>query len=179
MDSMSKTLQCDGFSDVTDGFDQELDMNTLALETFTGDWHAIVEAVQASGEPVVLALDGMVCGLLLPTQEAHRVLARYIGASTRPASSPVPTGPDNARDYLELLRDDPSLVPMVDGEQLEFVTMMNSSYVDPEQIYQFKHPQTHQLYLYRASELRQAIGRMFTNVDFIPVRPKDFVEGKQ
>jgi hypothetical protein len=154
-------------------------METIDLANHTGDWHAVVEAVQASGEPVVLAFDGMVCGLLLPTQDAHRVLARYTGASTHPAPSPVPTGPDNSRDYLQLLRDDPSLVPTADGEPLEFVTMMNSSYVNPEQIYQFKHPRTRQIYLYRASELRQAIGRMFTNVDFIPAHPKDFVEGKQ
>jgi len=31
----------------------------------------------------------------------------------------------------------------------------------------------------RISELQQAIGRWFSNVDFIPARPKDFVEGKE
>jgi hypothetical protein len=154
-------------------------METIDLANYTGDWHAIVEAVQASGEPVVLAFDGMVCGLLLPTQDAHRVLAGYTGASTRRAPSQVPTGPDNSRDYLQLLRDDPTLVPVVEGQPLEFVTMMNSSYINPEQIYQFKHPETRRIYVYHASELQQAIGRWFSNVDFIPEHPKDFVEGKQ
>jgi hypothetical protein len=157
---------------------EEQRMKMIDLASHTGDWHAIVEAVQASGEPVVLAFDGMVCGLLLPTQDAHRVLARYQGANTRPAPSPVLTGPDNSRDYLQLLRDDPTLVPVLDGQPLEFVTMMNSSYINPEQIYQFKHPITRQIHIYRASELQQAIGRWFSNVDFIPERPKDFVEGK-
>jgi hypothetical protein len=152
-------------------------MNTLALETFTGDWRAIGAAIEARGDPVALTLDGTICGILLPTLEARRVIARYTPAVPQ-TPNPVPAGPDNSRDYLELLRDDPSLVPVVDGEPLEFVTMMNSSYVNPEQIYQFKHPRTRQIYLYRASELRQAIGRMFTNVDFIPAHPKDFVEGK-
>jgi len=59
------------------------------------------------------------------------------------------------------------------------VTMMNSSYINPEQIYQFKHPATRRIYVYRAGELQQAIGRWFSNVDFIPAHPKNFVEGKQ
>ena len=153
-------------------------MNTLALETFTGDWHAIVEAIGASGDPVALTLDGTLCGILLPALEARRVVARYTPAAPQ-APSPVPAGPDNSRDYLQLLRDDPTLVPVVDGQPLEFVTMMNSSHINPEQIYQFKHPATRRIYVYRASELQQAIGRWFSNVDFIPARPKDFVEGKQ
>ena len=152
-------------------------MNTLALETFTGDWYAIVAAIEANGDPIALTLDGTLCGILLPKLEARRVAARYTPAAPQ-APSLVPAGPDNARDYLELLRDDPSLVPVVDGQPLEFITMMNSSYVDPQQIYQFKHPVTHQIYIYRASELQQAIGRWFSNVDFIPAHPKDFVEGK-
>jgi hypothetical protein len=152
-------------------------MNTIALEAFTGDWHAILAAKEANGDPAALTLDGTICGILLPALEARRLVARYTPAAPH-VPSPALAGPDNSRDYLQLLRDDPSLVPVVDGEPLEFVTMMNSSYVNTEQIYQFKHPQTHQIYLYRASELRQAIGRMFTNVDFIPARPKDFVEGK-
>src|SRR5262249_50186055 len=94
-------------------------------------------------------------------------------------ASEVTAPPDVARTYLELLRDDPTLVPLVDGQPLEFLTMMNSSYVDPEQIYQFKHPNTRHVYIYRAGELQQAIGRRFSRVDFIPPRPKDFVEGKQ
>ena len=153
-------------------------MNTITLETFTGDWHAIVEAIAASGDPVALTLDGTLCGILLPALEARRVIARYTPAAPQ-TPNPVPTGPDNSRDYLQLLRDDPTLVPMVDGQPLEFVTMMNSSHINPEQIYQFKHPATRRIYVYRASELRQAIGRWFSNVDFIPAHPKAFVEGKQ
>ena len=153
-------------------------MNTLALESFTGDWRAIVAAVEASGEPVALTLDGTLCGILLPAHEARRVVARYTPAPP-PAPNPVPTGPDTSRAYLQMLRDDPTLVPMVDGQPLEFMTMMNSSHINPEQIYQFKHPVTRRMYVYRASELQQAIGRWFSNVDFIPARPKDFVEGKQ
>ena len=75
--------------------------------------------------------------------------------------------------------DDPTLVPIVDGQPLEFMTMMNSSHINPEQIYQFKHPGTRRMYVYHASELQQAIGRWFANVDFIPDRPKDFVEGRR
>ena len=152
-------------------------MNTLALETFTGDWRAIVEEIGVSGEPIALTLDGTICGILLPALEARRVLARYTPAAPQ-VPSPAPTGPDNSRDYLQLLRDDPTLVPVVDGQPLEFVTMMNSSHINPEQIYQFKHPVTRRLYVYRAGELQQAIGRWFSNVDFIPAHPKAFVEGK-
>jgi len=153
-------------------------MNTIALETFTGDWHAIVAAIEASGVPVALTLDGMLCGILLPELEARRVVARSTPAAPH-VPRPAPAGPDNSRDYLQLLRDDPSLVPVVDGQPLEFITMMNSSHINPEQIYQFKHPATRRIYIYRASELQQAIGRWFSNVDFIPAHPKDFVEGKQ
>jgi hypothetical protein len=153
-------------------------MNTITLETFTGDWHAIVEAIAASGDPVALTLDGTLCGILLPALEARRLVARYTPATSQ-VPSPAPAEPDNVRDYLQLLRDDPTLVPVVDEQPLEFVTMMNSSYVDPQQIYQFKHPVTHRIYIYRASELQRAIGRWFSNVDFIPAHPKDFVKGKQ
>ena len=153
-------------------------MNTLALESFTGDWRAIVAAVEASVEPLALTLDGTLCGILLPALEARRALARYTPAEPQ-APRPAPTGPDTSRDYLQMLRDDPTLVPVVDGQPLEFMTMMNSSHINPEQIYQFKHPVTRRMYVYRASELQQAIGRWFSNVDFIPERPKDFVEGRQ
>ena len=43
-------------------------MNTLALVSFTGDWRAIVAAVEASGEPLALTLDGTLCGILLPAR---------------------------------------------------------------------------------------------------------------
>jgi len=153
-------------------------MKTLSLTDFTGDWQLIVGEIQSTGEPVALELDGVLCGLLLPTPEALRIAARY-GLPPPLAASKVAEAPDLARTYLELLRDDPALVPLVDGQPLEFLTMMNSSYVDPQQIYQFRHPQTRHIYVYRASELQQAIGRVFTRVEFIPQRPKDFVEGRQ
>ena len=152
-------------------------MRTIELSSFDGDWRALVSELQHSGELVGLQLDGQLCGFLLPGHEAAR-LARHFD---RPAAE-VPYGPaelDAARNYLELLRDDSTLVPRVDGQPLEFVTMMNSSYVDPQQLYQFRHPATRQIYVYRASELQQAIGRPFSRVEFIPQRPKDFVDGKQ
>ena len=153
-------------------------MKIIELANHTGDWHAIVETISANGDPVALTLDGTLCGILLPALEARRAIARYTPAAPQ---TPIPgsTGPDNARDYLQLLRDDSTLVPVVDGQPLEFMTMMNSSHINPEQIYQFKHPKTRRMYVYRASELQQAIGRWFSNVDFIPAHPKDFVEGKQ
>ncbi|MEO7909081.1 MAG: hypothetical protein ABIV47_05470 [Roseiflexaceae bacterium] len=153
-------------------------MKTIELADQAGDWQAIIAAIETSGDPVALAMHGTLCGILLPTQEAHRAITRYTPAAAH-VSNPLPSGPSNVRDYLHLLRDDPTLVPVVDGQPLEFVTMMNSSYINPEQIYQFKHPTTRRIMIYRASELREAIGRWFSNVDFIPARPKDFVEGKQ
>ncbi len=153
-------------------------MKTLSLSDFTGDWQTVVGEVQHTGEPIVLEFDGLTCGLLLPGQEALRVAARY--APPPPAeASEVTAQPDVSRTYLELLRNDPTQVPLVDGQRLEFLTMMNSSYVDPEQIYQFRHPKTRHVYVYRASELQQAIGRTFSRVEFIPQRPKEFVEGKK
>jgi hypothetical protein len=152
-------------------------MKTIALTSFDGDWPAIVGEVQHRGEVIALELDGTLCGLLLPTHEALLLARRF--APPEPEASHELVAPDVARNYLELLRDDPALVPVVDGRPLEFVTMMNSSYVDPQQIYQFRHPTTRQIYVYRASELQQAIGRVFARVEFIPQRPKDFVDGKQ
>jgi hypothetical protein len=152
-------------------------MKTISLADFRGDWQAVVGEVQLTGEPIVLELDGLTCGLLLPSQEALRLAAHY--APPPPAAtSEVTAPPDVARTYLELLRDDPTLAPLVDGQPLEFLTMMNSGYVEPEQIYQFRCPKTHRIYVYRASELQQAIGRTFSRVEFIPARPKDFVEEK-
>ena len=153
-------------------------MKTVSLTDFTGDWQPIVAEVQHTGEPIALELDGTLCGLLLPTQEALRLAARYAPPPSVEVSE-VAAWPDVSRTYLELLCDDPTLVPVVDGQPLEFLTMMNSSYVDPQQIYQFRHPKTRHIYIYRASELQQAIGRTFSRVEFIPQRPKDFVEGKQ
>jgi hypothetical protein len=151
-------------------------MKTITLTSFDGDWRGIVDEVQRTGKVIALELDGTLCGLLLPTREAIP-LARHF-APPDPEALPQIVQPDAARNYLELLRDDPALVPAVDDQPLEFVTMMNSSYIDPQQIYQFRHPKTRQIYLYRASELQQAIGRVFARVEFIPQRPKDFVDGK-
>jgi hypothetical protein len=151
-------------------------MRAINLSTFAGDWRAVMRDVQASGEPIRLELDGALCGLLLPEQAAAG-LARHFAPPQAAAPREIVL-PDRARTYLELLREDPALVPIVGGQPLEFVTMMNSSYVDPQQIYQFRHPATRQIYIYRATELQQAIGRAFAPVEFIPQRPKDFVDGK-
>ena len=152
-------------------------MRTVSIADQTADWPSIVAEVQHGAEPIGLELDGTLCGLLLPSQEALRIAARYAPPPPMAARSRTPP-PASARTYLELLRDDPTLVPQIDGQPLEFLTMMNSSYVDPQQIYQFRHPKTRQIYVYRAGELQQAIGRTFSQVEFIPQRPKDFVERK-
>jgi hypothetical protein len=152
-------------------------MKTIALTSFNGDWRAIVADVQRTGEVVALDLDDTLCGLLLPASEAGPLARRF--APREPEALRQMAPPDTMQNYLELLRDDPTLVAIVDGQPLEFVTLMNSSYVDPQQIYQFRHPRTRHLYLYRASELQQAIGRVFARVEFIPQRPKDFVDGRQ
>jgi hypothetical protein len=156
--------------------DKERDMKTIALSSFRGDWRAIVSEMRHSGEAIELELDGALCGFILPAFEAAALARHFARPKSEAPREAIP--PDMARNYLELLRDDPTLVPVVDGQLLEFVTMMNSSYVDPQQIYQFRHPTTRQLYLYRASELQQAIGRAFARVEFIPQRPRDFVDGK-
>lgn len=88
------------------------------------------------------------CRLLLRASEAFELIARVqVRANVQQVQAqqlnPQPSG---LRTYLELLRDDPTLLPTVDGERLAFLTMMNSSFVDPEQIYQFRHPQTREIY---------------------------------
>ena len=145
-------------------------MDTIDLAHPPADWRATVAALRASGKTVLLTLDGALCGMLIP-QAAPQPAAQ---AAPEPAkAAPV------LRTYLELLRDDASLVPARNGQPLEFVTMMNSSYIDPQQLYQFRHPKTGQIYVYRAGELQQAIGRAFVSVDRIPDHPKDFVAGKR
>lgn len=144
-------------------------MDTIDLAHPPADWRATVAALRASGKTVLLTLDGALCGMLIP-QAAPQPAAQ---AAPEPAkAAPV------LRTYLELLRDDASLVPARNGQPLEFVTMMNSSYIDPQQLYQFRDPRTGEAFIYRAQELQQAIGRVFASVDFIPQRPKDFVSGK-
>jgi hypothetical protein len=53
--------------------------------------------------------------------------------------------------------------------------MMNSSFIDTQQLYQFRHPRTGQVVTYRADDLRVAIGRTFGPVEFIPANPIEFV----
>jgi hypothetical protein len=154
-------------------------MKTISLTDGTSDWHAIVQEVQSTGVPAALTIGGAICGVLLPPGEAIHVLRHYSAQEQHRALAQSVQPLDEQPDYLDLLRADRSLVPMLDGQPLEFVTMMNSSFVDPQQLYQFRHPRTHQIYVYRAEELKQAIGRTFARVEFIPARPKDYVEGKQ
>jgi hypothetical protein len=135
--------------------------------------------VQSTGVPIMLTVDGVICGILLPPQEASHVAMHYDVRQQRRAQAKSSKPFEELPNYLDLLRADPSLVPAVDGQALEFLTMMNSSFVDPQQLYQFRHPHTLQIYVYRAEELKQAIGRAFARVEFIPARPKDYVEGKQ
>lgn len=152
-------------------------MQTFDLTNRSINWEAVAAMVNDTAEPAVLTIQGAICGLLLPEHTARQLAARMRPAEHEPPAAPT-TPPLAAHNYLELLRDDPTLVPIVDGQALEFVTMMNSSYIDPQQLYQFKHPATRQLYIYRASELQRAIGRVFVSVDFVPNNPKAFVTDK-
>ena len=153
-------------------------MKTISLTDAANDWRAIVGDVEAGGSPVALTVDHTICGILLPSSEAAHVVKHYALQEQRQAQAETARPLEELPTYLDLLRADPSLVPRVDGQPLEFWTMMNSSYVDPQQIYQFRHPQTRQVYLYLSEELKQAIGRKFARVEFIPTHPKEYVEGK-
>jgi hypothetical protein len=153
-------------------------VKTISLTDAAIDWRAIVGDVEAGGSPVALAIGDTICGILLPSSEAAHVVMHYSLQEQRQARAATARPVEELPTYLDLLRADPSLVPVVDGQPLEFLTMMNSSYVDPQQIYQFRQPQTRQIYLYHAEELKQAIGRAFARVEFIPTHPKQYVEGK-
>ncbi|MBV9791901.1 MAG: sensor histidine kinase KdpD [Chloroflexi bacterium] len=96
-----------------------------------------------------------------------------------PVVSPVAGDMPRLPTYLELLIDDPTLVPIVEGYALRFVTMMNSSFVDAQQIYMFQHPGTGAMYTYRAAELGAAIGRAFAPTDFIPPHPAHYVQERR
>src|SRR6478672_5076515 len=89
-------------------------MKTIALTSFTGDWRAIVEQVQQTGGAVALELDGTVCGFILPTYEAVQLL-RHFAPPEHDAPARIAPAPDVIQNYLELLRDNPTLVPAVDG----------------------------------------------------------------
>jgi hypothetical protein len=154
-------------------------MKTISLTDAANDWRAIVGDVEAGASPVALTIDATICGILLPSSEATHVVKHYSLQERGQARAETAMSFEELPTYLDLLRADPSLVPVVDGQPLEFLTMMNSSYVDPQQIYQFRHPRTRQLYLYHAEELKQAIGRTFARVEFIPAHPKEYVEGKE
>jgi len=153
-------------------------MKTISLTGASNDWRAIARDVEASGSPVALTIDDTICGILLPSSEAAHVVKHFALQEQRQTRAETARAVEELPTYLDLLRADPSLVPVVDGQPLEFLTMMNSSYVDPQQIYQFRHPRTRQIYLYRAEELKQAIGRTFSRVEFIPLHPKEYIEGK-
>jgi hypothetical protein len=153
-------------------------MNTISLTDATNDWRAIVGDVETTGSPVALTIDGIECGILLPSSEAAHIVTHYSIQEQRQVRAETARSVEELPTYLDLLRADPSLAPVVDGQPLEFLTMMNSSYVDPQQIYQFRHPQTRQIYLYRSEELQQALGRKFARVEFIPIHPKEYVEGE-
>lgn len=158
-------------------------MKTLSLSDFGGDWQAVAQGLDDVGEPITLLINGIPYGLLLPAHTARQVIARYAdwgAAQTEQVRAANRSATDSGPllTYLELLRDDPTLVPVVDGQPLEFETMMNSSFVDPQQAYQFRDPRTRKTYTFWASELRQAIGRPFASVEFIPADPKAYVEGR-
>lgn len=159
-------------------------MKTIMLNTFSGDWNTVAAELEHGGEPIALMINETVHGIVLPTSDALRVVERYADRVAAQAQQTTAARNDDGAPgshlltYLELLRDDPALVPHVDGQPLEFVTMMNSSFVDPEQLYEFRHPRTNEAIMYRARELRRAIGRQFANVEFVPARPRDVVEGK-
>jgi hypothetical protein len=160
------------------GLDQEQTMRTIVITHGVGDWRALVREVQNTGEPIALAMDGEVCGFLLPPQEIQRLATYYASQEQRQARQEVFERVEELPTYLDLLRADPTLVPVVDGQPLEFLTMMNSSFVDAQQLYQFRHPTTHETYLYWSKELQEAIGRPFARVELIPARPKDYVQGR-
>lgn len=158
-------------------------MKTITLDTFSGDWNELAQELARGGEPIALRINTITYGILLPPTEAQHVVARYAdreAAQTEQtrAVNRAATDSGTLLTYLELLRSDPTLVPVVDGQPLEFETMMNSSFVDPQQAYQFRDPRTRQIYTFWASELSQAIGRPFANVEFIPPHPKAYVEGR-
>lgn len=159
-------------------------MRTLAL-TNALNWPAIVEEVERSKTPIALIFGGQVCGFVMPPHMADELMqhieptpASKVGRP--PLTETVSHGTSiELPNYLDLLRSDPTQVPMVDGERLEFITMMNSAYVDPDQFFQFRHPRTHHIYIYRACELAEALGRSFSPVAFIPASPREYVSEKR
>lgn len=157
-------------------------MKTLTLDMFRGDWNTLAQELERGGEPIALVINDTLHGILLPANEAQRVVERYAARiearREQSLAQDVAANGGELPTYLELLRNDPSLVPLVDGQPLEFETMMNSSFVDPQQSYQFRDPRTGKIYTFWASELQQAIERPFASVEFIPDRPRDVVEGK-
>jgi hypothetical protein len=153
------------------------------LETFAGQTALAIErarlAEAAEHALIRSEMERVRSSLLADMPRPPRV------AVSAPSLQPVPGAlpdrsarglqDDHVPTYLELLIADPALVPVVDDYPLQFVTMMNSSFADPQQLYQFRHPVTGAIVTYRADELRQAIGRSFSNAEFIPSNPADFV----
>jgi PHD/YefM family antitoxin component YafN of YafNO toxin-antitoxin module len=153
-------------------------MKTISLINFNGDWRAVAAAVEADQEAIALMIGKQTVGVLVPQADLARIMLRYEVSALQQAQSNVTAPMAELHTYLDLLRDDPTLVPSEDGQPLEFMTMMNSSYLETEQFYQFRHPQTHATYTYRTSELQQKLGRTFMSVDLIPPNPKAYVENR-
>lgn len=159
-------------------------MKQLNLTTFIGSWETVLDEIERSDEPVALYWGERPCGVLLPASEAERVLRRIddhtrARGEQRQAAAPVASSPAVLPTYLDLLRDDPTLVPVLDGQPLQFMTMSNTSFVDPQQMYTFMDPRDGVSHVFRADELQQAIGRRFAKVEFIPPSPRDYVAGRR
>ena len=159
-------------------------MKHLSLSNAAINWQAVFDEIKRSGEPVALLWDDRLCGVLLPSPDAERTLRRLadeaLARSEQRQAAPDTAGaPAGLPTYLDLLRDDPTLVPAIEGQPLEFMTMSNTSFVDPQQMYTFMDPRDGTAYVYRADELQQAIGRPFSNVEFVPASPREYVKGQK
>jgi len=55
----------------------------ITLDTDTPDWEQLARAVERSGDPVWLVLDGTIRGMLLPTVAAQRLMGRYLNEELR------------------------------------------------------------------------------------------------
>ena len=142
----------------------------IALETFDGNWADALAEVERTQMPQLLTLHGQPCGALMTATAAARLAWETAPHAAVPVvETPSPT-------YLDLLIADPTLLPHYEGRALRFTTMMNTSFVDDQQLYQFDDLHTRLTHIFRADELKQALGRDFVPVDFIPVHPAEYVE---
>src|SRR5690349_14734295 len=99
-------------------------MKTILLTDPANDWRAIVGDVEAGGSPVALTNDGTMFGILLSSSEAAHIVKHYALQEQRQARAETAGSFEELPSYLDLLRADPSLVPLVEGQPLEFLTMM-------------------------------------------------------